>query len=71
MSDKQYIKWDDSRVEHKEPDEDDLIHQVEKQINTSQSGVKAACSHAYSGTHVKTQGQCSAQRQEPIAGKGR
>lgn len=56
MSEK-YIKWDDSRVEHKDADEDSLIHEVEKQINTAQAAVKAGCKAAYSGTHVKTQGE--------------
>lgn len=56
MTSKEYIKWDDSRVEHKAEDEDANIAEVGRQINESQSRVKAACSHAYSGTHVKSQG---------------
>ncbi|GAC72633.1 hypothetical protein PANT_7c00194 [Moesziomyces antarcticus T-34] len=51
------IRWDDPRVESGAgPDEDALIREVESQINTAQTAVWECHRHAFSGTHVKTQG---------------
>lgn len=52
-----FIRWDDPNVEKGAgPEEDQLIHEVEKQINTAQTAVWECHRHAFSGTHVKTQG---------------
>lgn len=51
------IRWDDPNVEAGAgAEEDKLIHEVEKQINTAQTAVWECHRHAFSGTHVKTQG---------------
>ncbi|TKY84982.1 hypothetical protein EX895_006062 [Sporisorium graminicola] len=51
------IRWDDPNVESGAgATEDELIHEVERQINTAQTAVWECHRHAFSGTHVKTQG---------------
>ncbi|GAC97117.1 hypothetical protein PHSY_004701 [Pseudozyma hubeiensis SY62] len=52
-----FIRWDDPSIESGAgPTEDDLINQVAKQIQTAQTCVWETHRHAFSGTHVKTQG---------------
>ncbi|CAO1629529.1 unnamed protein product [Parajaminaea phylloscopi] len=50
-----YVKWDESAVEYGQGEEEDsLIHEIEKQINTCQTAVWESTRHAFSGTHVKS-----------------
>lgn len=49
-----YIRWDDPKVESGAgPEEDKVINEIARQINTAQAGVADRTHHAFSGTHVK------------------
>ncbi|UZJ56125.1 hypothetical protein CBS101457_005445 [Exobasidium rhododendri] len=52
-----YIAWNDPKAESGAgPEEDKVINEIAKQINTAQQGVIDSHHHAFSGTHVKTHG---------------
>ncbi|CAO1620202.1 unnamed protein product [Sympodiomycopsis kandeliae] len=57
MTDGKYVRWDAPGVEHGAgPEEDQIIHDIEKQINDIQFATWADHRHGYSGTHQKTHG---------------
>lgn len=52
-----YVRWDQPGVEHGAgPEEEHVINEVARQINTAQQAVLDAHHHAFSGTHVKSHG---------------
>ncbi len=56
MAQRTYIKWNDPRVEWKDPNEDADIAETTRLINQIQQQVFENHRHAWGGTHVKTHG---------------